>query len=44
MYEAVKDVVFYFVNPAYTKADDTYEVGYQIGAFFYYLLVPNSVY
>jgi hypothetical protein len=43
MYDAIKDIITFFFYPDYTKADDTYELGYQIGQFFYLLLNPDSI-
>jgi len=28
MYNSMKDVIFYFINPEYSKATSTYQVGY----------------
>ena len=44
LYEYAKNIIFFFYNPTYTRADTTYLLGYDMGAFFYYLLVKDSIY
>lgn len=44
IYDAVKNIIAFFVFPDYCKSDTTYELGYDIGQVFYLLFNPNSIY
>lgn len=44
IYDSLKDAIMFFVDPTLSKAKTTFDIGFELGSVFYYILIKKSVY